>query len=316
MLTFERPGGEPCPGPGVQPPAIETRELTKRYGSARGIEALTLSVETGEIFGFLGANGAGKTTLIRTLLDLQRPTAGSARLFGLDSRRDSLAIRARVGNLPGGFAFDEAVTGRRLMRYLAGLRGMRDLGRADELARRFNADLDRPLGHLSRGNRQKIGLIQAMFHVPELLILDEPTSGLDPLVQETFLELADEERAVGRTVFLSSHNLAEVQRICDRVAIIKEGRLLAVDTVAELTRRAQREVTITFGDAAEPQLFESIPGVRDLHVVRPDTLRFLVGGEIDPVLRAAAAHHVVDIAIEPPDLEDAFLAYYGDEAGA
>ena len=164
--------------------------LTKRYGRSRGIDGSRSPSESGEIFGFLGANGAGKTTLIRTLLDLQRPTSGSARLLGLDSRRDSLEIRARVGNLPGGFAFDEAITGRELLRYLARLRGMAGLGRAELLADRFDADLDRRLGELSRGNRQKVGLIQAAFHEPELLILDEPTSGLDPLMQETFLELA------------------------------------------------------------------------------------------------------------------------------
>ena len=315
MLTEELRSARERDDADGPPPAIETFALTKRYGRSRGIDELTIAVRSGEIFGFLGANGAGKTTLIRTLLDLQRPTSGSARLLGLDSRRDSLEIRARVGNLPGGFAFDEAITGRELLRYLARLRGMAGLGRAELLADRFDADLDRRLGELSRGNRQKVGLIQAAFHEPELLILDEPTGGLDPLMQETFLELATEERDAGRTVFLSSHNLAEVQRICDRVAIIKDGRLLAVDNVSELTRRARRRVTITFGGDADPQLFESIPGVVDVHLVDRGTLRFLTGGEIDPVLQAAASRHVVDIAIEPPDLEDAFLAYYGDAGG-
>ena len=166
---------------------IETEGLTKLYGSARGIEDVTMSVEPGEVFGLLGPNGAGKTTTIRTLLDLIHPSAGSARLFGLDSRRESVAIRARLGNLPGDFGYGRAASGREALALLAKLRGIDGEGRARELARRFRADLDRPLGQLSRGNRQKVGLILAAFHAPELLILDEPTSGLDPLMQEEFL---------------------------------------------------------------------------------------------------------------------------------
>ena len=193
-----------------------------------------MSVEAGEVFGFLGPNGAGKTTTIRTLLDLLHPTSGSARLFGLDSRNDSLAIRARVGNLPGDFSYDPRLAGRELVSFLAEVRGVRDLDRAFQLAERFHADLNRPLGGLSRGNRQKIGLIQAFFHDPELLILDEPTGGLDPLMQEEFLELVGEERQRGTSVFLSSHELDEVQRVCDRVGIIRDGRLVAVEKVAEL----------------------------------------------------------------------------------
>ena len=216
-------------------PVIETDRLTKRYGAARGIEEISLTVARGEVFGFLGPNGAGKTTMIRTLLDLLHPTSGSARLFGLDSRRDSLAIRARLGNLPGEFACDPRRTGREIVTLFAALRGMHDLGRARELAERFHADLDRPVGHLSRGNRQKIGLIQALFHAPELLILDEPTGGLDPLMQEEFHKVVAEERERGTTILLSSHDLDEVERLCDRVAIIRDGRLVAVEHVADLT---------------------------------------------------------------------------------
>jgi ABC-2 type transport system ATP-binding protein len=165
---------------------IETDRLTKRYGDARGIDDVSLTVQRGEVFGFLGPNGAGKTTTIRTLLDLLHPTSGSARLFGLDSRRDSLAIRARLGNLPGEFACDPRRSGREVVSLLAALRGMSGLGRAAELADRFHADLDRPVGHLSRGNRQKIGLIKALFHEPELLFRDEPSGGLVPLMMEVF----------------------------------------------------------------------------------------------------------------------------------
>jgi ABC-2 type transport system ATP-binding protein len=179
---------------------IETDRLTKRYGDARGIEDVSMSVEAGEVFGFLGPNGSGKTTTIRTLLDLMHPTSGHARLFGLDSRR------ARLGNLPGDFSYDPRLTGRELVSFLAELRGVRGVGRAPQLAERFQADLERPLGELSRGGRQKIGLVQACFHRPELLILDEPTSGLDPLMQEEFLELVREEREHGTSIFLSSTN--------------------------------------------------------------------------------------------------------------
>src|SRR5262245_28791165 len=202
----------------MAPPVIETQALTKRYGAVRGIEDVTMSVTAGEVFGFLGPNGAGKTTMIRTLLDLQRPTSGAARVFGLDSRRDSRAIRARLGNLPGDFTMDAKLSGNDLLRYCAAVRGMDGLGAAPQLAQRFEANLERTAGTLSKGNRQKIGLIQALFHEPDLLVLDEPTSGLDPLMQEEFLKVLGEHRDRGGTIFLSSHDLAEVERICDRVA--------------------------------------------------------------------------------------------------
>ena len=219
---------------------IDTEGLTKLYGKARGIEDVTFAVEAGEVFGFLGPNGAGKTTTIRTLLDMLHPSSGSARIFGLDSRRDSVAIRARLGNLPGDFGYGKQTSGREALGVLARLRGIDGTGRADALAERFHADLDRPLGQLSRGNRQKIGLILATFHSPELLILDEPTSGLDPLMQEEFLALVAEERERGATVLLSSHELDEVERVCDRVGIVRAGKLIAVERVADLLAKAQR----------------------------------------------------------------------------
>src|SRR3954463_13271932 len=243
---------------------IALDRLTKSYGAARGIEGVSMSVEAGEVFGFLGPNGAGKTTTIRTLLDLLHPTSGTARVFGLDSRRDSGAIHARLGNLPGDFTYAPRLSGRELLSYLAELRGVVNLGRAAELAAHFHADLERPLGPLSRGNRQKIGLVQAAFHDPELLVLDEPTGGLDPLMQEAFLEFVSAERDRGRTVFLSSHELDEVQRVCDRVGIIREGRLIAVEDVAEITERAFRHVTLEFSGRVDAHEFHRIPGVTDL----------------------------------------------------
>jgi ABC-2 type transport system ATP-binding protein len=291
---------------------IETSALTKRYGAARGIEDLSITVEPGEVFGFLGPNGAGKTTTIRTLLDLLHPTSGSARIFGLDSRRDSVAIRARLGNLPGDFSYEPRRSGRELLTFLAALRGMNGLGRAGELAERFDADLDRPLGQLSRGNRQKIGLIQALFHDPELLLLDEPTTGLDPLMQEEFLAVVREERARGRTVFLSSHELDEVERVCDRVGIIREGRLAAVEKVSELTGKGFRHFHIEFAGAVDPAEFAAIPGVGDL-AADGRGLDFKASGNLDPVIKAAARHTVVDMELAHPTLEEVFITYYGDE---
>jgi ABC-2 type transport system ATP-binding protein len=294
--------------------AIETEGLSKVYPGGHGIEAVTMTVAAGEVFGFLGPNGAGKTTTIRTLLDLIHPSAGSARILGLDSRRDSVAIRARIGNLPGDFGFGRDTTGRRALGLLARLRGA-PTGRADELARRFHADLDRPLGELSRGNRQKVGLILATFHLPELLILDEPTGGLDPMMQEEFLALVAEERERGATVFLSSHELDEVERICDRVAMVRDGRLIAVERVPELLGRAQRRVSV--GPAAGETAAElsRLPGVSDLE--RTDGgVSFRLAGEVDPVIKVLAAHHVTDLEVSRPTLEEVFLGYYegGEEA--
>jgi len=291
---------------------IETHELTKRYGSARGIEGVSMTVEPGEVFGFLGPNGAGKTTTIRTLLDLLHPTSGSATIFGLDSHRDSRAIRARTGNLPGDFAYDPRLTGHELVSFIAELRGMRSLGRAPELAERFRADMDRPLGELSRGNRQKIGIVQCAFHDPELLILDEPSSGLDPLMQEEFLGFVAEERDRGRTVFLSSHELDEVERACDRVAIIRDGRLVAVESVEEVTGRFYRHVMLEFADAFDPAEFARIPGASRL-VREGRRLTFRAEGEIDPVIKAAAHHTVAELELGRPTLEEIFLTYYAGD---
>jgi ABC-2 type transport system ATP-binding protein len=295
------------------PAVIETDNLTKRYHGARGIDDITFSVARGEVFGFLGANGAGKTTTIRTLLDLLHPTTGSARLFGLDSRRDSLAIRARVGNLPGDFACDPRRTGRELIAFFAALRGVHDLGRAPQLAERFSADLDRPVGHLSRGNRQKIGLIQALFHAPELLILDEPTGGLDPLMQEEFHKVVAEERDRGTTVLLSSHDLDEVERLCDHVAIVRDGRLVTVERVDDLTQRRYRHVMVEFASPVDAADLRAIAGVKSL-VATGRKVRFAVGAsDLDAVIKALARHTIVDLELARPSLEEVFMTYYARE---
>jgi ABC-2 type transport system ATP-binding protein len=295
--------------------AVETEGLTKRYGGSRGIENVSISVDRGEVYGFLGPNGAGKTTTIRTLLDVLHPSSGRARIFGLDSHAESRAIRARLGNLPGDFSCETRLTGREFLRFCAEARGLRGLGSVSLLAQRFEADLDRRTGELSRGNRQKIGLIQALFHEPELLLLDEPTTGLDPLMQEEFLAVVTEYRERGGTVFLSSHDLSEVERVCDRVAIIREGRLAAVEKVTDLRGRAYHHVAIEFDAAVNAAEFVRIPGVSEL---RADGQRisFKASGALDPVIKAAARHTVLDMELTEPTLEEIFLTFYGRGSGA
>ncbi len=293
---------------------IETEDLTKAYGSARGIEDLSFSVEAGEVFGFLGPNGAGKTTTIRTLLDLLHPTRGSARIFGLDTHSDSVSIRARLGNLPGDFGYGADSTGRSALHLLANLRGVEGVGRAEQLARRFRADLDRPLGELSRGNRQKVGLILASFHSPELLILDEPTSGLDPLMQEEFLDLVYEERKRGCAVFISSHELDEVERVCDRVGILRGGRLIAIERVADLLAKALRRVRLELGESADLTELSALPAVSELKT-EGSRATFMIGGDVDRALKLLATHHVVDLEIARPTLEQVFLTYYQEGGG-
>ncbi len=288
--------------------AIETEGLSKLFPGGHGIAELTMTVERGEVFGFLGPNGAGKTTTIRTLLDLIHPTAGSARILGLDSRRDSVAVRRRVGNLPGDFGFGRGTRGREALALLARLRGA-GTERAEELAARFRADLDRPLGELSRGNRQKVGLILAAFHRPDLLILDEPTGGLDPMMQEEFLALVGEERARGATVFLSSHDLDEVERICDRVGMVRDGRLIAVESIAALLGRARRRVTVRLAEGDDGADLRRLPGAGGFETV-DGALRFDVAGDPDPVVKALAAHRVVDLEVSRPSLEQVFLSFY------
>jgi beta-exotoxin I transport system ATP-binding protein len=290
---------------------IETHDLTKRYAANRGISNVNLTVSQGEVFGFLGPNGAGKTTTIRTLLDFLHPTSGRALLFGLDSQRDSVAIRARLGILPTEFTLDDRLTGDDLLRLFARLRGVRNLAYARELAGRLDADLRRPMRRLSRGNKQKIGLIAALFHRPELLILDEPTGGLDPLVQEEFLAIVGETKAEGRTIFLSSHILPEVERVCDRVAIIRDGEIVAVETVAGLLNRKLRHLTLTFDAPVDASPFAALPGIDGVQRDGP-TIRLTLndGQQLDRVIKLAAAHTLVDLRLDHPSLEENFLSYY------
>jgi ABC-2 type transport system ATP-binding protein len=293
-------------------PIIRADKLTKYYGRARGVIELDLEVRQGEVFGFLGPNGAGKTTTIRTLLDFIRPTGGRATIFGLDTHRDGLAIRRRIGYLPGELTLYESLSGRELLSYFAHLRGLPRDGRGEALAERLDCDLSREIRTLSHGNRQKLGLVQALMADPELAILDEPTLGLDPLVQLEFFRIVDEVRAAGRTMFVSSHNLPEVERICDRVGIIREGRLLAVETVAELKERAVRRLELRFAEPVPADILAGVPGVRDL-TIDGSNLACVVIGPVDPVLRAVMRLQVEDLISREPGLEEVFLAFYGGQ---
>ena len=290
-------------------PAIETRGLTKDFGGGRGLFELDLEVERGEVFGFLGPNGAGKSTTMRLLLDLIRPTAGAARVLGLDTRAGSIEIRQRVGFLAGDFSLYPKLTGAAVLDYFAELRGGVDRARRDALAERLDADLHRPIRELSTGNRQKLGLIQAFMHDPDLLILDEPIAGLDPLVQRSFHALLAEVSGAGGTIFLSSHTLSEVERVTHRLAILREGRLVVVDSVENLRRVAVQRLEIEFDAPVGAELFATLPGVRGV-TAAGSTVTVAFAGTADAVVKAAAAHEVRSIRSREDDLEEIFLRYY------
>ena len=295
--------------------AIVTHDLTKTYGSNRGIRNVNLAIRQGEIFGFLGPNGAGKSTTLRTLMGFMAPTSGRAEILGLDPHTQTTEVHARVGNLPTEFALEGRMTGRQLIRLFARLRGVADLSYAEEVAARIDADLDRPMRRLSRGNKQKIGIVQALFHQPEVIILDEPTGGLDPLVQETFLALLTEARDRGQTIFFSSHVLAEIERVADRVGIIRNGELVAIEDPHVLTGRAHRHVRVEFArplsDDAR-QALTRIPGVEGF-TVEGAIARFTVTANMDDVVKLLAGHTVLALDVDRPSLEEIFLTFYGPQ---
>jgi ABC-2 type transport system ATP-binding protein len=295
-------------------PAIETERLTKHYGSVRALNDLSLEVRPGEIFGFLGPNGAGKSTTIRTLLGYLHATSGNARVLGMDVERENVEIRRRVGYLPGGISLYGSMSGEDALDYLADLQGQPAARRA-ELCDRLQLtahDLRRRIRDYSRGMRQKLGVIQALQHDPELAILDEPTEGLDPLMQHAFYGILEDMKAAGRTIFFSSHVLPEVERVCDRVAIIRAGELMALQTVDDLLARRKRRITLRWRGAA-PDL-SSIPGLADLQL-RGDRATATLAGEVGPFVRAIASPALEDLTIEPASLEEAFLEFYADGEG-
>lgn len=296
------------------PHVIETHALTKYYGKAIGLRHLDLRVEQGEVFGFLGPNGAGKTTTIRLLLDLLRPTSGDARVLGQTVRRHGVGIRKAIGCTPGELALYDKLTGRQTLRFLAALRGGVDWTFVDELVERLDADLDRPVGDLSTGNKRKISLIQAFMHRPPLLILDEPTAGLDPLMQNEFNRLVDQVRERGQTVFLSSHVLPEVRRLCDRVGFVRRGELVAVESVSTLLHRQVRELDLVLTRPPQPHLFEGIEGVVSA-AADGQHVHLRVAGSLDEVFQRALAHGITDVSSREPDLDEVFLTYYGASQG-
>ena len=300
---------------------IEIRGLTKTYGAGKkatlALSQLDLSVKRGEIFGYLGPNGAGKTTTIRLLLDLIRPSAGSAKIFSLDVRADSVEVHRRIGFLPGELNLWEGRTGEQIINYVASVRGDTKgiVKHADELAERLDLDTSKRVRDLSSGNKRKLGLVISMMHSPELLILDEPTGGLDPLVQQTFHEMMDEYRAKGKTVFLSSHVLSEVQAICDRIGILRDGELKAVESVEKITNVEFNWVDVVFRDAVPAglqQQLERLPAISNVST-NGRRIRMRMVGDFDPLLRAISSGYVETLHVEEPSLEEIFLAFYSGD---
>jgi ABC-2 type transport system ATP-binding protein len=297
-------------------PALLTSGLTKSFGSLVALNNLDLQIEQGEIFGFLGPNGAGKSTTIRLLLDLIRPTAGSATVLGFDCQRESREVRGRVGYLAGDLRLYPGLTGQETVELVASLRTTPvDRAYVRKLAASLDLDLAKHAGSYSKGNRQKLGVVLALLARPPLLLLDEPTSGLDPIVQHTTWDLLREEASRGTTVFFSSHVMSEVEQVCGRVGILRGGKLVAVEPVAALKERALRRVEVSFAGAAPENGTFTMPGVREIER-HATTIHLEVSGDIDPLIKALAGYHVIDLHTEQPGLEDILLAYYQPDPAA
>jgi len=299
--------------------AIETRALTKRYGSLTALDGVDLAVETGSVFGMIGPNGAGKTTAMRLLLDIIRPTSGHAIVLGRSPIDGGARLRTDIGYLPGELLLEGRVTGRSLLKHYAEISGHVPVGRIDELAERLGLDLSRHVRKLSKGNKQKLGLVQAFMHEPKLLVLDEPTSGLDPLMQQEFLSMVREAKEKGQTVFLSSHVLSEVQSAADQVAVLRNGKIVTIGDVASLRASAVRRVIIDFTDVSANHIrttLEALPQLDDLTVVDGDIVHVAgtVEGHIDALVKAIAPFHVVDLRVEEQDLESSVINLYSSEA--
>lgn len=293
--------------------AIRTESLTKHYGEVKALIDLSLEVRMGEVFGFLGPNGSGKTTMIRTVLDLIRPTEGRAEILGMDTHEEAVEIRNHIGYVPDDLAMYPNLTGRDTLTYFANLRGGVDWSYVDELAERLSVDLDVKVGNYSSGNRQKVGIIQAFMNRPQVLVMDEPSTGLDPLVQREFQKMMREVAADGRCVFLSSHTLSEVQRVADRVGIIRHGRLVDVESVHDLRSKAIRRVELFFDTDIDASIFEAVAGVREAKA-NQTSIVLSFDGHMDQLLKTATDHyHLVDITSQEADLEEIFLTYYRDE---
>ena len=290
---------------------LMTRGLQKSYGPVHALRGVDLEVRRGEIFGFLGPNGAGKTTTIRCLLDLIRPDRGTLRVLGIDPQADPVAVQARTGYLPGELRLNDNLTAERQIRFFADMRGgIGDWQRVRALAGRLQLDLDRPIKNLSKGNKQKVGIVQALMHQPELLMLDEPTAGLDPLVQQEVLGLIREAQAAGATVFFSSHIIGEVQAVADRVAMIRSGEIVEVAGTQSLIERALRHTTIQFRQPVDIEALADLPGVTVLNGDEGTQVTLQVEGDMDTLIKALGSFPVRDLETTRPSLEEVFLRYY------
>ena len=293
-------------------PVIKLENVTKHYGSAVGIENLDLEVQKGQVFGFLGPNGAGKSTTINMLIDFIRPTSGSIKIFGLDSVEGSIEIRSKLGFLASDFALDKGLTGWQQLEYFGHLRGNFDKKYITQLAERLECKLDKKFRHLSRGNKQKVGLIVALMHKPSLLIFDEPTSGLDPIIQEEFNKIILEQKALGVTTFISSHILSEVQEICDHVAFIRSGKLIVSKPLSEIMDTSQKQIFIKGLNSADAKSLISKLKVTNAQF-EPKSLSFNYSGDINQLVSSLAKYKVSDVSIKPTDLESIFMNYYEDK---
>jgi ABC-2 type transport system ATP-binding protein len=291
-------------------PVIRTEGLTKRYGRSLALTGLDLEVPAGVLFGYLGPNGAGKTTTIRIFAGLLRPTSGRAIVLGTDVVRGRETVQRRIGYLPGDFVAYTDLTAGEYLRYMGNLRGGVDPSSTTRLAKRLDLDLGQAIGAMSHGNRQKVGIVQAFQHDPELLVLDEPTQGLDPLVQHEFLTMLREARQAGRTVFLCSHVLSEVEAVADLVGILRQGQLVEVASIAELKAKALRRLDLTFDGEVPADLLRTVPGVSELHA-NGSGVQVVVEGSTAELLARAAPYRITSVVSHEPDLEEIFLTYYG-----
>lgn len=286
--------------------AIEIKNLKKYFGNVKAVDGVTFEVKKGETFGFLGPNGAGKTTTIRSLMDFIRPTEGEITILGLDAQKDTVELKSKIGYLPGNVRLHGSWTGNDHIDFVEGIRGKSKTAR--EIAKKLELDLSKKFRTLSSGNKQKLGIVLALMHNPELLIMDEPTVGLDPLLQNEIYDMLEGLKKKGTTVFISSHNLPEVERICDRVGIIKQGKMVAVETLKELSGKRLHRVEVRFENKVKKSEFK-FDGVENLEEM-PDGLIFSVGGDLNPVLAKLAKYKVTDISISHADLEEVFLKFY------
>ena len=292
----------------TQEPVIVIDNFHKAYGKVQAVKGISMRVEQGEIFGFLGPNGAGKTTTIRCMLDVIRPTSGTIRVLGLDAQRDKMELHRRIGYIPGDVRLPGQMTGKQVINYFSRLQG-REPVLLDELVARFDVEMKRQLKGYSKGMRQKIGIVLGFMCDPEVLILDEPSSGLDPLLQRTFNEFLLQEQARGKTIFMSSHIMSDVEKVCQRVAVIRQGEIVTIEEVEKLRQKAGQRVTVEFGDAVSADEVASMPGV-SMVTSHNHAYHFNVSGSMDALIKALSQHEVLRLEAEEAPLEEVFLKFY------